>query len=318
MSQKQAPRTLPEQLAAVLAYRNRPEETVEPLQSNWTVVAANDNADPEETIDYRFERHLLVTPSVQEIMRQVKDGEVVHGDVPAPVKGKPDPKRAPIVAIGRLKFSDGTQTEKAYLTGPDGDTVKYDRTMPPGAMLHTREKGATPVGGKGFTDVDLGNSNAFFASTFDTELPRFIKRGERRNGPSLTAQQSKQMLAEAIANTKVMPPVTICPRALPCGAERVSDSFVGFAKVPTGQSGSVAWQDIGQTIENAKVWKQVLKALKEKDVAALDAAMAAQSYEDVGVAVGQTPTYADKKGGGRRSLLAANDNLAAAIKKYVA
>lgn len=304
--------------AALRAYRSRPEEIVEPLQSNWTVVAANDNADPEEVADYKFERHLRMTPSVQEIMRHVAAGPVVYGHVELDVDGRPVTKHAPIVSIGKLHFSDGTQTEKAHMRGPDGDTIQFDRPMPVGAMLRTREKAEGPAGGKGFTDVDRENSKKFYAGTFGTELPRFIKRTTRRNGPSMTAEQSRANLQAAIANTPVMPPVTKYPTALPCGSDVVADNFLGFKKVCTGQSGSIAWQDIGQTIENAKVWKNLLKALKAEDVKVLDAAMAAQTYEDIGVSIGQSPSYAKKKGGGRRALIAANDNLADAIKKYVA
>ena len=83
-----------------------------------------------------------------------------------------------------------------------------------------------------------------------------------------------------------------------------------------GESGSIQWQDVSITIENAAVWKAVLKALDDKDVAALDAAMSAQTLADVGEATGQAAEYARRKGG-RRALIAANDNLAAAIKKYV-
>lgn len=295
---------LAEQLAALMAYRNRPAEEVEPLQSNWTVVPANDNASVEEIADFSFERHLRMTPSVQEIMRHVAEGPIErNGD-------------GQIVAIGKLKFSDGHKMEKAFKRGPDGDVIEYDREMPVGAMLRMREKAEGPAGGKGYNSADMENSDKFFASVFGTSMPRYIKRTDRRNGPSLTADQSRTMIAEAIANTPVMPPVTYCPPGLPCGSNRLADSFVSFKKVCTGQSGSVAWEDIGQTIENAKVWKNLSRALKTKDRDVLDAAMAAQSYADVGIAAGLSPSYSDKKGGGRRALFAANDNLAAALRKF--
>lgn len=297
--------SLAEQLTAVLAYRNAPDHDPEPVQSNWTVVAANDNAAPEEIVDFRFERNLLVTPSVQEIMRQVKAGPVERNS------------EGQIVAIGRLRFSDGKQTERAYTTGPDGDLIRYDRRMEAGAMLHTVEKSHDQSGGRGFTDVDLDNSNAFYASLLDTPKARYVRRTKRRNGPSMTQAESRANLDAAISNTKVMPEIKRYPAGLPCGSERVGDSFVGYLKQPTGSTGSVAWQDIAWTIENAKVWKNVRRALKSKDLAALDAAMLAQNFEDVGVAVGQRNEYARRKGG-RGALIAANDNLAAAIKKYVA
>lgn len=296
------PRTLAEQLAAVLAYRNRPDPVVEPLQSNWSTVPANDNADPEEVADFGFERNLLVTPSVQEIMRQVRLGPVErNGD-------------GQIVAIGRLQFSDGTQTEKAFTNGPNGDVIKYDRRMETGAMLRTVEKPHGQAGGRGYSDVDLENSNTYHASVFGTEQPRYIKRGKRRNGPSLTAEESRAFIDKAIANTPVMPAVKYYEPGLPCGAERVADSFLGFLKGGLGETGSIAWEDVSQTVENAKVWKTVRKALKSKDIAVLDAAMIAQTIEDLG----DDGHKRTKERQGWRKLKAANDNLSDYLKKFTA
>lgn len=288
------------ELSTLLDYRNRPEEQVEPVQSNWTIVVANDNADPEEIVDFGFERHLRMSPSVEEIMRQVELGPVVRNEA------------GQIVEIGNLKFSDGTQTEKAYKTGLDGDLVQVDYRMPTGAMLRCREKGESPAGGKGYTQVDELNSDRFYASTFGTDMPRFVKRTTRRNGKSLTAAESQQLIDEAIANTKVMPEVKRYPAGLPCGGPKVGDSFLGFKKGGSGHSGSIAWQDIAQTIENAKVWSNVRRALKTEDVEVLDAAMRAQTLSDI--EPGGTDRGARKRG--KRRLIAANDNLATVLKKF--
>jgi hypothetical protein len=297
--------SLAEQLSAVMAYRNAPDHPPESVQSNWTVVPANDNKAQVAEVDYSFERHLRMTPSVQEIMRQVELGPVERNDV------------GQIIGIGKLRFSDGTQHERAYTLGPDGDVIRYQRRAESGAMLHTREQVEAMLGGRGYSDADLHNSNAYYADVLGTQPARYIKRTKRRNGPSMTAEQSRANLAQAIANTEVMPPITKCAPGLPCGTERVGDCFVGYLKPATGKTGSVAWEDFGQTIENAKVWRRVRQALRSGDKAALDAAMTAQSLEDVGVAVGQSLEYARRKGG-KRALLAANDNLSAAINKHVA
>lgn len=296
--------SLAEQLSPLLAYRNAPDHPPEPLQSNWSVTPANDNSKQVAQLDFKFERELRMTPSVQEIMRQVELG---------PVEKNGDGK---VVAIGKLKFSDGTQTEQAFTTGPDGELVRYRRTMEIGAMLHTREQVESMLGGRGFSDVDLHNSNAFYADLFNTPPARFIKGKKRRSGQSLTAVQSRANLDAAIANTPNMPPITVCPPGLPCGHEKVGDSFIGYLKPATGSTGSVAWQDIGQTIENAKLWRKVRSALKTKDLKVIDAAMIAQTLEEVGVAAGQAPSYAKYRGGGKRALIAANDNLMSAINRY--
>ena len=301
-----APTKLAEQLAALLEYRNRPPEKVEPVQSNWTTTPSALNADPSETVDYRFERHLRMTPSVQEIMRQVEVGPVErNGD-------------GQVVAIGRLKFSDGTQTEKACMRGPDGDVIDYDRRMPTGAMLHTREKAEAPMGGVGYRKVELDNSNLYFAAALGTLPPRFVKAGKRRNGPSLNAEQSRALIDDAITNTPTMPPVTYLPPGLPCASRRISECFSGMQLAANGESATVQWQDVSGTIENSAIWAKVMSALGDKDVAALDAAMSAQTLADVGEAVGQSKSYATYNQGGKRALIAANDNLKAELKKHSA
>jgi hypothetical protein len=172
------------------------------------------------------------------------------------------------------------------------------------------------MGGTGYRKVELNNSNQFFAASLGTLPPRFVKAGKRRNGPSLNAEQSRKLIDEAIANTKFMPPVTYLPPGLPCASKRISECFNGMQLAANGESGSIQWQDVSGTIENTAVWKKVMKALGDKDVTALDAAMRAQTLADVGEAVGQTKKYATYNQGGKRALIAANDNLAAAIKKH--
>lgn len=299
--------SLAEQLSAVMAYRNRPEHA-EPVQSNWTTVPANDNFSPEEVADFGYERNLLITPSVQEIMRQVK-----HGPVGRNALGQ-------VVSIGRLEFSDGTKTEKAYRRAMDGQIVEYDRLMPVGAMLRTNERLQGQAGGAGYTDSERHWSNSFFEDALGSAPARHIKGRKRDRLPgdkNYTAAESRAILAEAIANTAKMPPITHCPPGLPCGGPRVSESFVGMQKAKKGEGGSIAWEDVAHRVENVRLWRRVRKALREKDRKALDAAMTARSLADIGEAVGQEHEYARRKGG-KRALLAANDNLAAAIKKFVA
>ncbi|HWJ89079.1 MAG TPA: hypothetical protein VNS12_13505 [Pelagibacterium sp.] len=304
---KSSRRSLAEQLSFVLAYRNRPEHA-EPVQSNWSTVPANDNFDPEEVADYGFERNLLITPSVQEIMRHVKRGPVQRNH-----KGQ-------ITAIGRLTFSDGTQTEKAYRRNTAGRVEEYDRLMPAGAMLRTAERLQAQAGGAGYSEAQREASNAFFADALATEPARHIKGRRRRREPEdrdLTAAESRALIAEAVANTPIMPAIKHYPPGLPCGGVRVSESFIGMQKGRKGETGSVAWEDVAHRVENVRVWRRVRKALREKDRKALDAAMTARTLADIGEAVGQEREYARRKGG-KRALMAANDNLAAAIKKFVA
>jgi hypothetical protein len=65
------------------------------------------------------------------------------------------------------------------------------------------------------------------------------------------------------------------------------------------------------------VWFDALQELKDRDREVLEAALEAKTYTDVGRSAGMSEEYSRRKGG-RRALLSANDNLAAAIKKYAA
>src|SRR5690606_6031101 len=108
-----------------------------------------------------------------------------------------------------------------------------------------------------------------------TEPARHIKGRKRRREPGdkdLTAAESRTLIAEAVANTDVMPPIKYYPPGLPCGGTRVSESFVGMQKGRKGETGSVAWEDVAHRVENVRVWRRLRKALREKDRKALDAA----------------------------------------------
>ncbi|MDR6431026.1 hypothetical protein [Brucella pseudogrignonensis] len=294
--------SIAEQLKALMAYRNRPEEEFEPLQTNWSVTpAANDN-DPEEVADMGFERKRLVTPSVQAIMDSVATGEVKTND------------RDQIVRIGRLRFSDGNQTEVGYVLGIDGDVIQADIRMPTGSMLGSRDKTDVQSGG-GADPRHIVDSNHYFAATLDTQPSRYIPSKKRRNGQSFTAEQSAQTLAEAYANTD-MSKVTYTryPKGLPCGSPKIADSFLGMRKTTCAGGGGEAWEDTLSAMIERNVWFDALQDLKDRDRDILDAAMTAKNFTSV--SPGGSDRGARKRG--RRELLAANDNLAAAIKKYAA
>lgn len=293
--------SLAEQLKTLLAYRNRPEGEPEPIKTNWTTTVANDNVDPEEVEDYSFERNLLVTPSTQEIMRQVRAGDIARNDA------------GQIVRIGKLRFSDGTQTERAYTLGPDGDVIQMDVRMPAGAMLGATERAKEQSGGKGYTQAQLEQSNLFFAAMLGTIEPRYIKRTKRRNGPSLNAEQSRIELAKAIANTDVMPIVKRYKPGLPCGGQRVADSFLGMQKGKKGESGAIAWEDIATHKVNREIWDETIAALSTEDTETLNTAMKGKTLREIGEAHGFVGKRAERMG--KKILRAANDNLAAALKK---
>lgn len=292
--------SLADQLAALLAYRNRPEPEATPIKSNWTTVPANDNADPEEIADMRIERRLEIVPSMKTIVEEMTK------DVERDRDGK-------IIAIGKLRFSDGSQTERAHMYGPDGKLIRYDARMPVGAMLGTKEK-ADAQSGPAENPQEVALSNRYFAEMFGIAPHRYISgTRNRRHGKSYSVDESRATLATAIASTAEMPAVKQCPAGLPCGSQRVADSFLGMKKSSKGESGSMAWEDISTSIVHREIWAETIAALKDDDKNVLDFAMSAQSMAELGVAAGQSRQYADKRGGGKRRLVAANDNLRNAL-----
>lgn len=289
-------------LAALMAYRERPEtsEPITPVKTNWTVVPANDNAEPEDIVDFGFERHLRITPSVQEIFRHVQAGPVARNDA------------GQVVGIGGLRFSDGSQKEKAYCYGPEGKLIQYDATMPAGAMLGTRDKADGQLGGSGHKEAETIANNVRLAQIMGTDYPVFVRRGERRNGSGLSHNEAIDALADAYANTPVLPEVKVYPTGLPCGQQRPSEAFVGLAKGKKGESGTIAWEDIASSMVSREIWRETLLMLADDDVATLDHALEAKTMQDIGEAHGFTGKRAQRMG--KRILHAANDNLAEAMK----
>lgn len=293
--------SLAEQLAALLAYRNRPEGAYEPLGSNWATTPANSNDD--DVSAFSQERDIRMTPSVGEIMRQVATDDVERN-----AKGQ-------VIRIGNLRFSDGTQTEKDYKRSADRTVVEYDRVMPVGAMLGCREKAETALGGKGYSTDYLRRSNAYFAETFDVDVPTRTKRGKRKNGRGFSRDEAQAMLDEAIANTKVMPPVKRYPAGLPAVAERVAENFIGMQTAVGGGSEAPApWQDMVGAIVQREIWDAAMAEMKAEDMATLDVTMAAQTWAHV--SPGGSVQGARKRG--HKALQAANENLSSALKKHSA
>ena len=307
--------SLAEQLAALKAFVNRPEGEVEPIQTNWSVVAANDN-NPEDYADVHTERRVSIRPTLPEIERQVKDGAEERGaastmEVFVDKEWKTVEVPGPITRIGKLQFSDGTQTERCMMAGIDGEPVVGQIRMPVGAMLNTKEVQERQLGGSG---VSPGESNAWFCEAFDVDNRQYIAGGKRRKGQNYTRDEAAEMLAKAIANTPVMPDVYYCEDGIALGTARVADNFIGMKKSPKGNGGAIAWQDLSDKIAEREIFIEAERQLDTKDRDVLQAAKTARSMSDIGGSGHKRS--AEKRG--RRYLLAANDNLAIVIKKLSA
>ncbi len=324
-------------LGAVLTWRD--QHGGEPLQSNWKT-AANDNARSsdeadEEERNYETEMVREITPSIGQIMKDAEKAD--YRDVPEcaliPRQGEALPRRIEpypiggdvehgtyvdakgnrhkvVVRIGKMRFSDGTQTEKAMVIEGHGQIVEKRIRMRVGAMLGARERLRKE---KGASEV-WGADNATWVKLLDDkpQPANDVKGGPVRRGKSYTASESRVMLAKAIANTPNMPDVIVYPPGLPHKPERVADMFLAGKKSRCAGGGAANWQEDASAMVSRAEWLKARAAMLKEDVAVLDAVMTARNYGDIGAVVGKS------RKAGPRLLKAANDNATAVIKKFIA
>lgn len=289
--------SLADQLQALLAYRNTPDHRPEPLQSNWSVAPANDNHITARTERLANEKLLKVTPTIEEILRNMREDWVWRD-------GR-------VASIGRLKFSDGTKHEMGLVTGLDGKVERRMVRVPAGAMLGCTETLTEDAGGQS-ANITIGNAE--FCRRMGVTPRKFIPSGTRRRGKSYSPAQSRALIAEAIANTPVMPAVTMCPPGVASGTAQYSDQFNGGKIGSTGKGGLIHWVDLYVAGLEHDAWVAAGHAVSPEDKAVLEAAMTATSLASMG------------RGGHRRTrerqalkrLVAANDNYFAAYRKFSA
>lgn len=306
--------SMADQLTALKAAINRPTAPIEPVQTNWSTIAANDNA-PEDLADKRVERRWAIRPTEDEIMREVKDGVVALG---AHVDDKGEAHKVTI-AIGKLRFSDGSQKERAFTYGPEGKVIMYDAPMPVGAMLGTKDKQERMLGGDGAT-----SSNAPYTAAYGGKHPSNVSRKAKlepvegevilENPVKLSKEEMRAALAKAVATTVSMPAVKHGQKGFPWQPAKLRDLFMGFEKGRKGETGSIAWQDISSHIVEREIWHETIAALGADDKDALAKLETARTVTDL--AADMPKRTATRKGKAR--LFALNDNIDAAYKKSAA
>lgn len=301
--------SIADQLAPLKTYVTEPDHEPEPLQTNWsTVAAANDN-NPEDIEGMKIDKLWDISPSTGEIHDQVTKNEPERNDAGL------------IVKWGSLRFSDGGQTEQGYKLTIDGKVVIHQFVVPAGGMLGTTDKERNQRGGDENPE-DVSGSMEYFSGKATPFRPaglfiaqranthKRIKRQERI-GPK-TKTEERKWLEDAIANTPVMPEVTKYPDGFPASPANLAQLFPGMVKVCTGDSGSQSWTDLATLRENRKEWFEWVDSLSPQDRETLAAARTAKTFADL--APGLPRRTAFRKG--RLALIAANDNLMAAANRH--
>lgn len=288
--------SIAEQLKALLEYRSRPEGPIEAVKTNWKTIAANDN-NPEDLEGLHVERERPIRPRLGEIMESVRSGELEENEA------------GQIVRIGKLRFSDGTQTEKAHRYSVDGKLIEYDARMPVGAMLGTSEKQERILGG------DTISSNAAYTAVYGGKHPNKVKRKDKdkRAAEKPAPERSKADMRAEISSLPTFP-VKTYKKGFPWKPSNLRELFMGLEKGRKGESGSVAWEDISTHIVEREVWAETLAALPKEDVEDFDKSMTADNIAEFG-GEGHQRT---KERRGKRRLKSMNDNFCAAHKKSAA
>lgn len=316
-------KSLASAMSALLAYRNRPEGDPVPVKTNWSLTPANDN-EPEVVADMRTERRIQILPTVEEIMRQVASGDIERGEPTEMTITKDGETKTvqvpgPILRMGRLRFSNGSQITRGHKIGPDGGAVGAEIRMPVGAMFGGGERDARTLGGDE-NPQEISASNRFFEEMFGVVSKKRVtgRKNIPRAGGTPHADRV-QMLADAYANTPDLPSVTKCPPGLPAAGAKIADSFLGMQKAGKGDTGSTSWEGIATALVDREIWAQAMDELSDRDKQTLDAVVhgRAKNYADLGVGLGMQHEYARRKGG-KRAIEAANDNLAGILQKVTA
>lgn len=331
------------ELSALLAMRNRPDGVLEGVavaeppalvKTNWKLAPANDNQPPDE--GFGTERAVEYIPSEQELENSYAKAVVRYRSEPTmlsggrheslragreihaiPVSGdfeygthvdEDGGEHKVIVRIGKLRFSDGSQTEKGQKLVMDR-VVDAQIEMPVGAMLGCREKSTRDKGG----EEDNSGSNSHYrwmvGAARAAKPPKLRPRKQERE--VTTKAQDRQTLADAYANTAVLPPILKCPDGFPAGPTKLRQLFIGGRKGKNGESGSQAWEDIFTEKENREKFQRGLDAMHDAHVRVLTEAMTAKNLAELGEKRGYRGRHAIDAG--RRLLRAANDNFVQAM-----
>lgn len=327
-------------LSAIKAYLAR-ERTgdYELYGTNWRTTPDNDNQpqthrvqrDPDDghPIDdgpdhgYDVDRRMEFKPSIRWMAKQWNEGAIVRN------------RYGQIISIGTLHFAGGdhdpfdTPSERGYKLGPDGRVVIADIRMPAGAMLWQEErmdrmrgtdnrKRADKPADEALLERHVREGNEYIAETLKAHLPRDIRGKRKKRGAAISKQQAivdyEKAVALTIKEKGSLPPVKKFPAGLPWGPAELWTIFPSLVRGYAKDNGAMSWQDIAVAKVNEEIWAEALAALDAEHRAVLAALPSAQNMTDIGVAAGQSESYA-RSGGGIRVLQAVNDNLADELRK---
>jgi hypothetical protein len=320
---------LSKELQGLLFWRHINKE-IQPLSTNW-MVPDNDNDIDKEDDEPRApvrskECEHVIRPSVDELMkavenveydcryRQIPGAEIPEECWPLARKNRPLPgpdveygeeSKAcaplsgyvrPIARMGSIRFATEDSDQNGRNQSPTrGAIVSWHAGPNLRGQFPVDDFGA-PLGSHE-NQEDIDSSNQFFSDLLNAQPHRYITGGicRRIGGPALPSKDNRP--------------------ALPCGSRRVSDSFIGH-KISSECDDCRNDEPADEWIVRIQERSDIRAQLSTYDVKALDTAIHASNFQDIGEAFDFRGKTAERQG--KRLLLAATSNLSALIDKVAA
>jgi hypothetical protein len=301
---------LSNELQGLLFWR-RINEDVQPLSTNWMEPDNDNNFDKADdaprTTPRSTECSHDIRPSEDELLSAVAGVEfesridnykvplagddVEYGDEYKPCNPLMGSVRA-IARLGTIRFATQDSVGEGHDISPTrGSIVGWCAGPNTHGYFPVDDFGA-PLGSDE-NQEDIDSSNQFFADLLNAQPHRYITGTSRSPRPRLVLQQSNDNRP-----------------ALPCGSRRVSDSFIGH-KIASDDDDCHIYKPADEWIVRIQDRNDIRTKLSAEDGKALDAAIHASNYADVGKAFDFHGKRAERQG--KRILLTASRNLSALI-----
>jgi hypothetical protein len=289
---------------------------VQPLSTNW-MMFDNDNGSDREDDEPRApmrstECEHVIRPSEDKLMAAVEEVEfetrIYNHKVPIPGPNVEfgEPYKAcpplngyvrPIARLGTIRFATKDSVGAGQNISPTRGSIVGRNAEPNTWGFPPVDDFGAPFGSDEEQE-DIDSSNQFFADLLNAQPHRYI-----------TGERSRQRKSINSFLTNDDRP------ALPCGSRRVSDSFIGHKITSSGDDYRTD-QSADEWIVRTQERSDIRAKLSPDDTKALDTAIHASNYRDVGEAFGFRGKTAERRG--KSLLLAASKSLSTLIDKAAA
>ncbi len=290
---------LSKELQGLLFWRHLNKD-VQPLSTNWMVPDNENNSEKEDdeprTAARSRECEHVIKPSVDELVAAAANvgPNVEYGEeyeVSAPLDGNV----RPLARLGSIRFSTHDSNQDNRDPSPPRGSIIRRKAEPNTLGFLPEDYFGAPLGSDEDQE-DIDSSNQFFAEMLNTNPHRYLTGGSSRLVHGV-ASPSRENWA-----------------VLPCGSRRVSDSFIGH-KICSEQDDCRDDEPADEWIVRSQERCEVRAQLSSDDTKALDTAIHASNFQEIGEAFDFEGKTAERQG--IRLLMAANKNLSAVIDRRI-